>query len=137
MERAKILIVDDEAAFTRNLSRLLAVRGYHVTEANDGESALRAFGEAWFDVVVLDLKMPGMNGIGTLEKIKELGLFTQTLILTGHGTADTRVAAERLGAAAYLEKPCDLGTLLEAIDRALKKKNITEKRDALNRMIRA
>ena len=83
MKETQILLVDDEVIFTRNLSKLLEVRGYEVTIANDGKSALRAFGEKKFDVVVLDLKMPGMNGIPTLEEIKKLGLFTQTLILTG------------------------------------------------------
>jgi CheY-like chemotaxis protein len=85
----KILLVDDEVIFTHNLSKLLEVRGYEVTIANDGQTALRAFGEKKFDVIVLDLKMPGMDGIAILEEIKKLGLFTETLILTGRGPSRT------------------------------------------------
>lgn len=136
MKETQILLVDDEVIFTRNLSVLLEVRGYKVTIANDGKSALRAFGEKKFDVVVLDLKMPGMDGIATLEEIKKLGLFTETLILTGHGSSDTKAKADQLGAYAYLNKPCDLDDLLDMIEMASKKKHYTEKLDDLNKMIR-
>jgi len=136
MKETQILLVDDEVIFTRNLSKLLEVRGYEVTIANDGKSALRAFGEKKFDVVVLDLKMPGMDGIATLEEIKQLGLFTETLILTGHGSSGTKAKADQLGAYAYLNKPCDLDDLLDMIEMASKKKHYTEKLDDLGKMIR-
>lgn len=136
MKETQILLVDDEVIFTRNLSKLLEVRGYEVTIANDGKSALRAFGKKNFDVVLLDLKMPGMDGIATLEEIQKLGLFTQTLILTGHGSSDTKSKAEELGAYAYMNKPCDLNDLLGLIKRASTKKYYIEKRDDLDKMIR-
>ena len=136
MKETQILLVDDEVIFTRNLSIFLEVKGYEVTIANDGKSALRAFGEKKFDVVVLDLKMPGMDGIATLEEIKQLGLFTETLILTGHGSPDTKAKADQLGAYAYLNKPCDLDDLLDMIEMASKKKHYTEKLDDLGKMIR-
>ena len=135
MDQTTILLVDDEIVFTRNLSRLLEVRGYRVTIANDGESALRAFGEEKFDVVVLDLKMPGIDGITTLEEIRQLGLYTETLILTGHGSSDTKARAEELGAYAYMSKPCDLDDLLSMIKKASTKKKVREKRDDLDKMI--
>ncbi|MEE4265368.1 MAG: response regulator [Desulfobacteraceae bacterium] len=136
MKETQILLVDDEVIFTRNLSKLLEVRGYEVTIANDGKSALRAFDEKKFDVVVLDLKMPGMDGIATLEEIKNLGLFTETLILTGHGSSETKAKAAELGAYAYMNKPCDLDDLLGMIKKASKKKSYTEKREDLDKLIR-
>lgn len=136
MKKNQILLVDDEVIFTRNLSKLLAVKGYEVMIANDGKSALRAFGEKIFDVVVLDLKMPGMDGIATLEEIKQLGLFTETLILTGHGSSDTRAKADELGAYAYMNKPCDLDDLLAMIKKASQKKHYIEKRDDLDKLIK-
>ena len=136
MKEIQILLVDDEVIFTRNLSKLLEAMGYEVTIANDGKSALRAFGEKKFDIVVLDLKMPGMDGIATLEEIKQLGLFTETLILTGHGSSDTRARADQLGACAYLNKPCDLDYLLDMIEMASEKKHYTEKLDDLKKMVK-
>ncbi len=94
----KVLLVDDEVVFTENMSSLLTTRGYQVTAVNNGESAIHALEEKDFDVVVLDLKMPGMDGIATLKEIKKLGLFTETLILTGHGAIDTAMEAVKLGA---------------------------------------
>jgi len=93
----KVLLVDDEKVFTDNMSRLLEARGYVVTVAGNGERAVRALQGAGYDVVVLDLKMPGKDGLATLEEIKRLGLLTETLILTGHGSIDRAGGAEARG----------------------------------------
>jgi DNA-binding NtrC family response regulator len=85
---------------------------------------------------VLDLKMPGMDGITTLEEIQQLGLFTQTIILTGHGTAETAEKAKKMGAHDFIHKPFDLKQLLASIDGALKKKTRVETHTELDRMIR-
>ncbi|HSO18473.1 MAG TPA: response regulator, partial [Desulfosarcina sp.] len=74
---SKILLVDDESVFTANMSRLLEARGYRAHPVNSGAEAIRALENDAFDVVVLDLKMPGMDGLTTLKEIKKLGLFTQ------------------------------------------------------------
>ena len=74
------------------------------------------------DVIVLDLKMPGMDGIATLKEIKKLGLFTETLILTGHGSIDTALEAMKLGAYDYLTKPCEIDDLVAKIEGAWEKK---------------
>jgi DNA-binding NtrC family response regulator len=95
---SKILLVDDEVVFTNNMSKLLTSRGYRVKAVNSGDSAIGALEEERFDVVVLDLKMPGMDGITTLKEIKKLGLFTETLILTGHGSIDSALDAKIEGA---------------------------------------
>ena len=127
MKGSKILLVDDEVVFTNNMSQLLTNRGYRVTAVNSGDNAIRSLEEEDFDVVVLDLKMPGMDGITTLQEIKKLGLFTETLILTGHGSIDTALEAVKLGAYDYLTKPCEIDELVDKIEGAWEKKDVAEK----------
>ena len=113
MKGARILLVDDEVEFIENMSRLLENRGYIVTAVNGGDGAIRALDREKFDVMVLDLKMPGMDGMATLREVKKLDLFTETLILTGHGTIETTREALKLGASDYLTKPCEIDELVE------------------------
>lgn len=126
---SKILLVDDEAIFTKNMSRLLEARGYRTLPVNSGAEAIRALENEDFDVVVLDLKMPGMDGLATLREIKKLGLFTQTLILTGHGSIDSALEAVKLGAYDYLTKPCEIDELTAKIEGAWDIKDGLEKQD--------
>lgn len=126
---SKILLVDDEEIFADNMARLLQNRQYKVTAVYNGESAIKALEKENFDVVVLDLKMPGMNGITTLKEIKKMGLFTETLILTGHGSIDAAVVAIRMGAYDFLNKPCEIDALVEKIEGAWRKKDDTWKKD--------
>ena len=126
---SKILLVDDEVVFTQNMAKLLANRGYVVTAVNSGDAAIQALEERDFDVVVLDLKMPGMDGITTLKEIKKLGLLTETLILTGHGSIDTALEAIKLGAYDYLTKPCEIDELVDKIQGAWETKDEAVKKD--------
>lgn len=126
---AKILLVDDEVVFTENMAKLLTNRDYRVTAVNSGDAAIKALEEESFDVVVLDLKMPGMDGITTLEEIKKLGLFTETLILTGHGAIDTALEAIKLGAYDYLTKPREIDELVAKIEGAWSQKDDLQKKD--------
>lgn len=126
---SRILLVDDEFVFTTNMSKLLENRGYRVTAVNSGDNAIKCLEEKDFDVVVLDLKMPGMDGITTLKEIKKLGLFTETLILTGHGAIDTALEAVKLGAYDYLTKPCEIDDLVAKIEGAWERKDEEEKKD--------
>ena len=137
MDAKRILLVDDEVDFTNSLSRLLLVRGYEVKAVDNGKEALRVLGGEPFDAVVLDLKMPGMDGITTLEEIQQLGLFTQTIILTGHGTAETAEKARKMGAHDFLHKPFDLRELLTSLEGALKKKTRVESKADLDHLIRS
>jgi len=123
MSGPKILFVDDEVVFTNNMSKLLENRGYRVTSVNSGEAAINAMQQERFDVMVLDLKMPGMDGLSTLREILKLGLFTKTLILTGHGSIDSAMEATKLGAYDYLPKPCEIGELVAKIEGAWEKKD--------------
>ena len=116
MPGSRVLLVDDETIFTKNMSKLLKNRGYQVTAVNSGDSAIRELGQNHFDVIVLDLKMPGMDGIATLKEVMKLGLFTETLILTGHGSIDTALEAMKLGAYDYLTKPCEIDELISKIE---------------------
>jgi DNA-binding NtrC family response regulator len=118
----RVLLVDDETIFTKNMSKLLKNRGYAVTAVNSGDAAIRELEQNPVDVIVLDLKMPGMDGITTLKEIMKLGLFTETLILTGHGSIDSALEAMKLGANDYLTKPCEIDELVAKIEAAWGKK---------------
>jgi DNA-binding NtrC family response regulator len=128
MKNARILLVDDETVFANNMSKLLNRRGYQVTAVNSGDAALRSLMDNPFDVMVLDLKMPGMDGIAVLHEMKKLGLFTEVLVLTGHGSIDTALEAIQLGAYDYLTKPCEIAELVSKIEAALEKKASTQKK---------
>jgi DNA-binding NtrC family response regulator len=122
MSGSRILLVDDENVFTKNMAKLLKFRGYEVSAVNSGDAAIRELEQNHFDVIVLDLKMPGMDGITTLKEIMKLGLFTETLILTGHGSIDSALEAMKLGAYDYLTKPCEIDELVTKIEAAWEKK---------------
>ena len=128
MKDAKILLVDDETVFANNMSKLLNRRGYQVTAVNSGDTALQALMDNSFDVMVLDLKMPGMDGIATMHEMRKLSLFTEVLVLTGHGSIDTALEAIQLGAYDYLTKPCEIAELVSKIEAAFERTNIKEKK---------
>jgi DNA-binding response OmpR family regulator len=128
MKGSKILLVDDEVVFATNMGKLLTNRGYRVTAVNSGDAAIQALEKESFDVVVLDLKMPGMDGITTLKEIRKLGLFTETLILTGHGSMDNAFKAIEMGAYDYVTKPCEIAELVAKIEAADAKKKVKESR---------
>lgn len=123
MKGYTVLLVDDEVVFTKNMSKLLTNRGYRVKAVNGGDAAVSALQGQGFDVVVLDLKMPGMDGIATLKEIKRMGLSTQVLMLTGHGSIDSALEALKLGAYDYLTKPCEIEELVSKIDGAWQNKD--------------
>ncbi|MFH1999954.1 MAG: response regulator [Planctomycetota bacterium] len=129
MLKSRILLVDDEKVFTGNMSKLLENRGYIVNAVNSGEEAVEAMSRLKFDVVVLDLKMPGMDGLATLAEINKLGIFTEVLILTGHGSIDSALEAMKIGAYDYLTKPCEIDQLVEKIEGAWQRKDEVEKKD--------
>jgi len=120
MNRPKVLIVDDEEIFVQNMSRLLGKRGYEVTGVHSGQAAIDAMENNEFEVMVLDLKMPGMDGLMTLKTMKKLGRSVETLILTGHGSIDTALDAVKLGAYDYLTKPCAIEQLVAKLEIALR-----------------
>ncbi|MFH1764849.1 MAG: response regulator [Gemmatimonadota bacterium] len=129
MNPERVLLVDDETVFADNMATLLKARGYRVKATYSGEAAIRELEENQYDVLVLDLKMPGLDGIATLKEIKKLELFIETLILTGHGAVDSALEAMKLGAYDYLTKPCEIDELVEKIQGAGQKKAEEESKD--------
>lgn len=114
----KILIVDDEREFTETLSKLLPRRGYEVATAPDGAQAIREVLRGGVEVVVLDLKMPGLDGMDTLREMKRLKPDLEIIILTGHLLKSSEQEGLRLGAFAYLTKPCSVTDLVKTIEAA-------------------
>ncbi|WP_103026641.1 sigma-54-dependent transcriptional regulator [Salinibacter altiplanensis] len=114
-----ILVVDDEASIRRTLREILEYEDFGVEEAVDGEEALVALGENAYDLVILDVKMPKMDGMEVLETIAEEGYEVPVLMISGHGTIETAVESTKLGAFDFIEKPPDLNRLLVTVRNAL------------------
>ena len=128
MSNPRILLVDDEVAFTNNIAKLLTRRGYGVMVVNNGENAIRAVEEDDFDVAVLDLKMPGIDGIETLRLMKRRRPFLEVIMLTGHGSVESGIQGMNLGAFDYAMKPILLEDLLDKIGEAYHRKLMQEER---------
>ena len=118
----KVLVVDDEQAFANTLAQRLKMRDLKVGTAYDGEEALSKVKEEEPDVMVLDLKMPGMHGMEVLQQIKKAYPHMQVIVLTGHGTEKDEEEAKRLGGFDFLKKPADIDHLEHKIRRAFQEK---------------
>jgi len=118
---SKVLIVDDEREFVQSLSERLYMRDMGSAVAYDGESALNLVKEDEPEVMILDLKMPGIDGIEVLRKVKETRPNIEVIILTGHGSEVDREVCMKLGAFAYLQKPVDIDLLSDALRKANEK----------------
>ncbi|MEW6335882.1 MAG: response regulator [Acidobacteriota bacterium] len=114
----RVLVVDDERDFAEALVTRLTRRGYSAAAAFSGPSALVSLGHDPVDVVVLDLKMPGMDGLEVLRQIRHLDPDIRVLVLTGHATVSAGIDGMRLGAADFLQKPVGIELLCTAIDAA-------------------
>ncbi len=114
----KLLLVDDEREFVQTLSERLLMREVHSATAYDGESALDILSEDDPEVMILDLKMPGIDGIEVLKKVKATRPEVEVIILTGHGSEKDREICMSLGAFAYLQKPVDINVLTETLKKA-------------------
>ena len=123
-----ILIVDDEPDFLEMLSLRLKDQGHHVRTAQSGEAGLEAIREEEPDVVVLDIKMPGMDGIQVLKMIKAQIPLVEVILLTGHGAVDTAVEGLKSGAFDYLLKPADFEDLLQKLSAARQRRADQESR---------
>ena len=124
--KINLLMVDDEKDFLDSLAERLKTRDFDVTTATEGPAAIDAAKNGLFDVAILDLKLPGMDGMEILKILKKNHKFLEVIILTGYGKIDSYKEATKLGAFSYLEKPFDLEKLLEELKDAyhtrLKKK---------------
>lgn len=121
VERIKLLLVDDEEAYVRILSKRLAKRDFDVTIAFSGIQGIRALREQDFDVAVLDLKMEDMDGIEVLKIFKKMSPNLSVIMLTGHGSEQAASEGVQYGAFDYLMKPCELEELVATIKTAAEK----------------
>jgi len=126
--KKKVLLVDDEKEFIQTLAERLEVRDFNVQTAFDGEEALSKIKAQDFDVVVLDVLMPGKNGIETLREIKSLKPLVSVIMLTGHATVETAIDGMKAGAYDYLMKPTDTNDLVGKITKAYNLKAEHEER---------
>ena len=126
--KPRLLLVDDEEMFLEFLSRRLISYQYDVTICLSGEDALEMMIEHDFDVVILDVLMPGMDGVETLGEIKKIKPLTEVIMLTGHASRESGIEGMKLGAYGYLSKPCDTEDLIAKINKAYDRKAEHEKR---------
>jgi len=126
---ASVLLVDDEEQFLDVLSQRLEARGLKVDAVTSGEDAVRQVEDKNFDAIVIDLAMPGIDGIETLKRIKEKRPDLEIIMLTGHATVKSGIEAMKLGAEDFLEKPVDLNELLERIGEAKNKRMLIVEKD--------
>ena len=124
----RVLLVDDEEDFVEMLSLRLQEAGEKVSAAYSGEECLDALAKTHIDVVVLDIKMPGMDGMETLVEIKKRFPLVEVIMLTGHGSAETAVEGMKLGAFDYLMKPAEFEELTSKLQRARERKDEQEER---------
>jgi DNA-binding NtrC family response regulator len=126
--KTRILLVDDEEQFVQALSERLTLRGYDVTTSLSGEDALKKLKHYNYEVVILDVAMPGLDGIATLREVKKLKPLTEVIMLTGHATVETAIEGMKLGAVDYLVKPCETEELVSKIKSAQQRKADQEER---------
>ena len=120
----KVLLIDDEKDFVEALAERMKTRGMNVTTTTSASEALKILEAEAFDAIVLDIHMPGMDGLQTLEAIKKRNSDLQVVLLTGHATVEKGIEAMKLGAMDLLEKPADLEIIIGKIKKAQAKKMI-------------
>jgi DNA-binding NtrC family response regulator len=129
MMKPLVLLVDDEAPFVETMTKRLSKRDLNIITAFSGEEALeRLNNQRNTDVVILDVKMPGMDGIETLAKIRKQFPLTEVIMLTGHATVESAIEGMKLGAFDYLMKPCEIEQLLAKVQEAARKKRDHEEK---------
>lgn len=128
MTSAFVMLVDDEVPFVETMTKRLSKRQLLILPAYSGRQALEKLEKNSVDVVILDVKMPGMDGIETLREIKKIYPLVEVIMLTGHATIETAVEGMRLGAFDYLMKPCEIEELLAKVNEAKEKKSRHEQK---------
>lgn len=125
--KPRILIVDDEERFRNTMCKLLTVEGYEASTAGSGPDALEELRGTAYDLVILDIRMPEMNGVQVLSEIKKIDASLEVIIMTGYASVDTAKEIMKLGAYDYLLKPYAIDELLEKIDTAYDRKMARQK----------
>ena len=129
MSLAKVLFVDDEVPFVEALTKRLTKRDLEIIPAHSGDEALKKLAEQTAtEVVILDVKMPGMDGIETLREIKKRFPLVEVIMLTGHATVESAIEGMKLGAFDYLMKPCEIDQLVAKVREAAARKRQHEEK---------
>ncbi|HUX10491.1 MAG TPA: response regulator [Terriglobia bacterium] len=131
MEPINVLIVDDEVEFLETLVKRLRKRQLEVNGVTSGEAALELLKTSPVDVVVLDVKMPGMSGLDTLREIKKMHNLVEVIMLTGHASLEAAIEGMAVGAFDYLMKPTQIDELVYKVQDAYKKIKLAEKKNQL------
>ena len=132
---AKILIVDDDKSIRKTLRDILEFEKYEIDEAADGLECIVKIKQSSFDVIIMDVKMPRMDGMEAIEKIQHLAPDTPVVMISGHGNIDTAVEAVKKGAFDFIQKPPDLNRLLITLRNALDKSNLITEKKVLQRKV--
>jgi len=132
---AKILIVDDEKSIRKTLKEILEYEKYDVEEAEDGMEGLVKVQKNFYDVILLDIKMPKLDGLEALERITVISPESSIIMISGHGTIDTAVEAVKMGAFDFISKPPDLNRLLITIRNAMDKSSLISETKSLKRKV--
>jgi DNA-binding NtrC family response regulator len=133
-KRIKLLVVDDEVQFLDSITKRLELRGFEVTKATNGTEAIDLARKKKFDIALVDLKMPGLDGKQVLEILKSEHKYIEVIILTGHGSLDSAVECTKLGAFDYLPKPYELEDLILKLKEAYKARLEKKFRDDKEKM---
>jgi two-component system nitrogen regulation response regulator NtrX len=132
---SKILIIDDEQAIRKALREILEYESFAITEAEDGPTALKILEKETFDVIFCDIKMPRMDGMEALSKLKEKGVETPVIMITGHGNVETAVEALKKGAYDFIQKPLDLNRILVSVRNASNQQALQKETKTLRKKI--
>ena len=120
----RLLLVDDEEDFRTTLANRLKRRNLDVVDSGSGEEALEIIGQKSFDVAIVDIKMPGMDGIETLRRIKKIDPLLEIILLTGHASVEAGIEGMKSGAYDYIIKPCNVNDLMVKVDDAFRRRMI-------------
>ncbi len=123
-----VLIVDDEEEFREMTVKRLSKRDINCESAPDGDTALKMIAQKNYDVILLDVKMPGRDGIEILREIKKLTPLTEVVILTGHASVESGINGIKYGAFDYLMKPMELEALFEKLNAAYERKRVQQEK---------
>jgi len=126
-DKIKLLVVDDEKRFLETITKLLEPRGFDITPVSSGKEAIEAARQEEFEIALVDLKMPGMHGERVLETLKKEHEFLEVIVLTGHGSTDSAIRSAELDVHGFLQKPCELDTLLHVLKGAHQKFTLCKK----------
>ncbi|HYT91477.1 MAG TPA: sigma-54 dependent transcriptional regulator [Gemmataceae bacterium] len=133
----RILFADDEKSLQEVMRSELPRLGHEITVCPDGKAAVKALEKTTFDLAILDLKMPGLDGIEVLEHLKQISPDTEAVMMTGHGSAESVIAAMRLGAMDYIYKPCKLTEIEGILQKVLQRRELKHKNLALQTRVQA